>query len=116
MLFGRMSLVLLVELIPFVDILPVYLLFAIFVFLRDDKEESIFEEPESEAIKKATSKKISKKPTCIICLNDVDKQDLFSCVCRSTFHKNCFNDFAKDLGCPLCKKPLEFVYKKKGLL
>jgi len=114
MIFGRISLVLCVELIPFVDIVPVYLLFAIFVFLRDEKVESIFEEPESET-PKDTKVKSSKKPTCIICLNDVEKDNLFSCVCRSSFHNNCFSEFAKDLGCPICKRPLKSVYRKKGL-
>ena len=115
MIFGPISLVLCVELIPFIDIIPVYLLFAIFVFLRDEKEEeSIFEEPESETPKEVKPKK-SKKPTCIICLEKVEKENLFFCVCGSTFHHNCFSDFAKGLGCPICKKPLKFVYRKKGL-
>ncbi|NHI92414.1 MAG: RING-H2 finger protein [Candidatus Lokiarchaeota archaeon] len=111
-LYGPLSLILIVELVPFIDLLPLYFLFAVLVILKDDKKEKNIVIKDKKPPERA--KKKTKFPTCIICLNEI-KTETFICVCGSIFHKKCFLDFSTKQGCPICGKSLEIILKEKGI-
>ena len=113
-LYGPLALILTVEIIPFIDLFPLYLLFAILVILRDDRKEELVADKGEKTEKKKKEPKKSKFPTCIICLNEI-KTETFICICGAIYHKQCFSDFSAKQGCPNCGRPLDIILKKKGI-
>ena len=113
-LYGPLALILVVEIVPFIDLFPLYLLFALLIILRDDRKEKLVEDKGTKQIIKKKETKKSKFPTCIICLNEI-KTETFICICGAIFHKKCFTDFSTKQGCPICGRPLDIILKKKGI-
>ncbi|MHA1893284.1 MAG: RING finger protein [Candidatus Helarchaeota archaeon] len=113
--YGRIALILCLELVPFLDLFPIFFFFAILVILGNSykKDDSTSDKVVVKSLKSEKKKK-SKYPTCIICLDDV-KSNQFNCICGSIFHKSCFFDFAVKHGCPSCGRPLDYILKKKGI-
>lgn len=96
---NKWAVILLVELIPFVDLFPTYLVFLGIIFLE-------FYLKKTGVIEKGIKK------FCSICTEKI-LQDLFQCpFCLTYYHQHCFFEYARTRDCPKCLTPLKDIIEK----